>query len=201
VKKHIKICLIFGSAFILANFGSQESTIESNKKFKINFYGTIEPRNGNSFDVSNLAIGNAYKQIPFYEKPEKGETTSQRALLSDPRDRKKSIVTLIDLAEIQSITVPEPTVLWVYQKDKGYRAEEYVEVIIHTDGEARHYLKDLDRGEISCEETSASGPLEKKIPFTAIKTLTIKGFKHRDEVDKDHPCVKRCIKECETHKQ
>ncbi len=180
------------TACVVINWTAQEPTIEGKRKHKVNFYGMLTTHQDKIYKVDNISIARLYKQIPLYEvpadkdsvakayDPEKKVTTN--ILKNDPR---KGIITRIDLAETGKIMTPSPNTLWTYKKKKGYREKEYIEIVIVSNDKQKtknNYLIDLKR-KIHCDEINEAGPIEKEVPFDAIKSLTIEGYKHR-EIDK-----------------
>ncbi len=159
------------SIFILANYTTQESTVEGRKKHKVNFYGTLAPRSGKKFECDNISIAGVYKQIKVYAPPGEQDDQVKHTLKVNPN----SITTKIDLVETSQIRVPHPETIWTYQRKKGARQIKYVEIKIN----GHSYLIETSR-KIICDEISKAGPIEKEILFTALKSLTIKGYRHRD---------------------
>lgn len=169
------ICLV--SLFFFVNWSTEETTIESRRKQEVNFYGNVITQQGKTYKVENISIARLYKQISLYEAPSK--TDKDHILSSDP---KRGIITKIDLVEIYNIHVPHPKTIWTYQRKNGYRKAEYVEIIITSNDQQKtknSYLIDLQR-KVICDEVNDAGPIEKDIPFTALKNLTIEGYKYRD---------------------
>lgn len=176
MKKGIKNLIYIVIPFFFINWSAQEATIEGKKKQEINFYGTVTTRQEKTFKVENISIAGLFKQIPLYESPAKTEDTSH-FLKSDP---KRGIITRIDLVEICNIK--PGTTIWTYQKGKGYRKVEYIEIIVTSNDQQKTqntYLIELTR-KIICEEVNDAGPIEKEIPLDALKNLNIEGYKYRD---------------------
>lgn len=172
---------------------------DGDSKYPVNFSGTIVARNGSTLQVDNIAIGGRYKQIPVYDKPT--TFTEKGKLTSDPRDQKLNIVTKVDLAEVDTIRVDDP-LLWVYQKEKSSLTLEFIEIIVVFKKAAsdivapeKHYLIDL-RTKITCDEMNEVELVEKIIPFSAIVSLTIKDYRHRDVPSSNDSCVRECKYTC-----
>ena len=195
MKKSSRLFLTLTILAFLINWGSPDSTGNGVALHKVNFFGTVEPRNGASFEVENIALSNKYKQIPLYAIPETSALNKEYNLSFNPKDRKKGIITKIDLSEIDSIIVPNPEITWIYKESEKHRTEEYIEIVVVSkdkDKTKRHYLKDLDRGQITCNEKSPAGPLEKTIALPAIKKITINGYKQRNDSMETDNCIKKC---------
>jgi hypothetical protein len=181
----------------------EKSSVDGDSKYPVNFSGTIIARNGSKFEVDNIAIGGRYKQIPVYDEP---TTFTQKGLLTtDPRDQKINIVTKVDLAEVDTIRVDDP-LLWVYQKEKTTSTVEFIEIIVvfkkgaaETTSPEKRYLMDL-RTKITCDELNEVELVEKIIPFSAIMSLTIKDYRHRDVPSSDASCVRECKYTCSKKK-
>jgi len=186
------MCIV--STLWLANWSSQESSIDGNEKQRVNFYGTLVTRQNNkSIRVDNISIDHKFRQIPMYEKPslqsevsqaitdKQGNLKRQEFMLTvDPRTQ--LVTTKIDLNETYEIRIPYPEQVWVYQKEQGYRKIEYIEIVIISNNEQKtksHYLLDL-KNKIYCDEINPAGPIEKIVPLQAINSLTIEGYKFRN---------------------
>ena len=185
------------SLLILANYSAQENTSEGNKKHSVNFYGTLAARNNKTFKCENISIAHLYKQIPLYEVPGTQDRNEQEHTFNT--NPKSGIITKIDLSETDQISVPHPKTIWTYQRKKGARKTEYIEITIVSNDKKKtrhHYIIDLGR-KLICDEINEAGPIEKEVPFKAIKTLTIEGYKYRDtdikrqKTEATKPCVAR----------
>ncbi len=177
MKKIIRItismitCILF-----LVNWTSQDATISGNKKHRVNFYGLLETQEGNIYKVENISIGMKYKQIYFFEAPNK--IPHDRILTLDPR---KGFIAKIDLSEIYEVKVPHPNLRLSFKKGSGKK--EYIEVIIvlrDQDKTERTYLIEPNR-KIECDEVTSAGTIEmESMSFAALKRLVINGYRYRD---------------------
>ncbi len=212
MKKIIAPMLGIGALLVIANWGSSESSTESKQKHAVNFSGVLTPvelkPNEKPYAVDNIAINNRYDQIPLYKKPintAKKASDAKRSsdenyddepvengrgknmLLADPSE---GIVAKVDLAEVDEIIVPEPERIWSYQKRRGSHKAKYVEIVVVSNDDAKtrnSYLIDIRR-KVTCNQFNEAGPIQLEAPFTAIKSLVIKGCKYRDA---DKKCGKK----------
>jgi len=171
---------------------SSETSDGGKRDLKVNFYGTLKTRSGEQFEVDNISIEWLYKEIPLYETPDNQEKLKPDHVLS--KNPLKGIITRIDLSEVYAIRVPAPDITWTYQKEKGYRNTEYVEIaVVFEDQKTTHnYLININR-KLRCRETNSVGPIEKEVPFQAVNELIIKGHRARDREEE-----KACKKEIKT---
>lgn len=181
-----------------ANFGSQESSDNGNKP-AVNFYGTLTTWQGQEFSVENILLGKRYNKIPVYEiQPiTDAQKKQDREFEHDPRD---GIITKLDLAEIATLSIPDPSKIYTFQKRKNSRIVEYLEIVIASNDDKKteqHYLIDLGR-KLTCDQINQAGPIEKDVPLKAIKKLTIQGYRSRDESDNDKKCKNKKKKNNET---
>lgn len=180
--KYILSSILFiASLFLLCGWASQQTNIDSKGKPALNFRGTIITQNDQQLKIENILIGGMYEKIQLYDTPIDTETPrTQLCLAQDPS---KGIGTTIGLDSVYEISVPEPTVIWYYErhpegercnrKTKDFDKVEYIEIIITSNNlkKTQHrYLIDV-RKEIKCNEINEGN--EKKIPFSAIKNLII----------------------------
>ncbi len=195
---HLFICIL--NILWLANWGTQQTTIDGNNKQRVNFYGTLYTYQGSKpLEIDNISVGFKYRQIPVYEKPAQhaqaipvsgsGTFTIKEIKLAE-EPRLSLVTTKIDLNEVAEIRVPHPYTMWTYQKQKGYRKTEYIEIEVISKNEKRtkaHYL--LERKiKVYCDGINSAGPVEKEVPLPAIKKLEIKGYKLRNMTQKEKEC-------------
>jgi hypothetical protein len=168
------------------------STANKDLKQPVNYYGKVLTHQGQEYVVDNISIDNKCKQIPMYDKPVNhvdpvfnAETKHQEIKLdTDPAND----ITKIDLNELKTIRVPQPNVIWFYQKKENYPRQEFIEVEITTKSNTkRSYLLDA-KTPIYCDEIDSAGPQEKTIRLAAIDTISIEGFSYRQEARKDNSC-------------
>ncbi|HZW61518.1 MAG TPA: hypothetical protein VFF04_04815 [Candidatus Babeliales bacterium] len=202
MKQFITPLIGVASLVILANFSAQETTEEGHKKQTVDFFGILTPQSGTAYKVNNIAIGRRHEAIPFFQKtndllapeeqkpnpcPNAAKNNGKR-LLKNPKD---GIITKIDLAEVSEIRVPNPDAVWSYQKKKGYRKVEYIEVEIVSNDSAKTtntYFIDTYR-KLTCDKLLNDGrPMEQEVPFSAIKSLKIEGYRHREENEGKKEC-------------
>jgi hypothetical protein len=176
---------------MLANWGSSETSTEGGKKQAVNFSGTLTTQQGETYKIDNIAIGRRYEQIPLYKdttkqirsEPISGDTTdadqNKFTLKEDPQE---GIIAKIDLSETAAIQVNNPDALYTYQKRKGSRKTDYLEVVVISNGTSRtknNYLVDTRR-KITCDQLDEAGPIELEVPFATIKQLTIEDCRSRE---------------------
>lgn len=144
MKKYIiTLCL---NSVLLFPWSGKESSDSKN----INFYGTIETYEGQSWDVQNIAFGKdresaRVKKIVMYDAPKEYDRDSEgRCILKQsPSDMTYSE---IDLNEIDSIEALNSSNRWLFKEHKKKYGIEYKEVIItHKDGKRSKYLIELGR--------------------------------------------------------
>ncbi len=170
------ILYIVGCSLIIINWSSEETSEEGRVKQRVNFSGIITTQAGKQLKVENIAIGRTYKQIKFYELPEQ---QTDLVLSKNPVD---GIISQIDLSEIKEMRIPHPDQIWTYQQKPGSRPVEYIEIEVISNDTKRtkhNYLIDMKR-DITCDEMNDAGPIEKKAPFNALKSLIITGYEDRD---------------------
>lgn len=178
---------------LLANWSSDQTTVEGRKKNKINIRGILqvhgvdEKGKPKEYTVDNIAFGKLYEKIPVYAKPSPADFDPQTHMLNvDPT--KKFLKTFIDLVtdegqwETIEVRVDHPETTWKYKK-KEYASEvEYVGITFVSNDEnhtEQSYIIDLNR-KLTCDEINDAGPKEMEVPIQTIKKLTITGFTHRD---------------------
>lgn len=182
MKHFFHVSLVTATFFLCTNWSSQETSVDGRTKHAVNFKGTITPQHGNPFTAENISIGRMYKQIPVYEAPtlQNLEVNQKTNILdSNPKD---GIITYIDLSEISQIMVSDPDTLWSFQKKQHNRKIDYIVITVISNDEQKtqhNYLIEVDR-KITCDEINAAGPIEKDIPWPAIKSITIHCFTPRE---------------------
>lgn len=183
LKKIVSILLLVS---IVGGWSEQDSSsVAGSKKNDVNFYGSLDTHQGKKLNIDNISIDRLYKQVPLYAMPAKKDyNKSTYKLTKDPRTA--FVVTKIDLAEVAEISVPNPEVVYVFQKEKGYREDEYIQITVVSNNEARTQTSYLisKRKKIYVDEINKSGPVEKEVPLEAIKLLKIDGYKRRDSEQK-----------------
>jgi len=172
-------------------------------KQPVNFSGTLTTHQGQEYTVNNISIDTKYQQIPMYgtpfnhEKPVLNNETKQQEikLTTNPADD----LTKIDLSEIHQINVPNPNLIWYFQKKERFPRQEFIEVeIITKSSTKRSYLLD-PKTPVYCDEIDSAGPQEKTVRLSALKTLTIAGYSYRDTSKDKKNELSSCIP-CENKK-
>lgn len=188
--------LLIASCVLFINWSTQE-TISGGSKPTINFYGKLKTQQGNAYSIENITVDHLFKQIPLYEVPTPASLEAQDETKNGQNNDKQTgirlatspingIITKIDLSETSEIRVLEPEKVYFFQRKKGYRTLEFIEIeIISADQEkTKHtYLIEADR-KIYCDEINPAGPIEKEVPVQAIKSLEIEGYHFRDTLKK-----------------
>lgn len=182
------------SIIFLANLTQQAST--NGKSYPdVNFQGVINTQSGTQLNVENILIAGKYKQIPVFERPT--VVAEKNTLNYDPSDKKRSITSYLDLAEIKTIRIDNPTI-FTYQREKGFSKTEFVEITVastnNKDPEKQYLIKLSST--ITCDEIHESGPVEKVIPFIAITSMTINDFKSQTPDAKEQTCRQQCRARC-----
>jgi hypothetical protein len=155
-------------AIICLNMSSPDISVAGGEKPTINFSGTIQDTDGNTYLVENITISGLFKQIPMYKKPNKITT------------KPTANITRMDLSEISCITVPN-------KKEESFDGRAYVELEVTY----KDYKRTTERFIIEahkrvwCDQVNEAGPIEKDLAFEAIESLTIKEYKMAELVDKN----------------
>lgn len=196
-RSSIKPLIAIAACILCINWSSQE-TIAGKVKPHINFYGKLNTHQGKTYTIENITIDHLLKQVPLYEVPSKqttppesesakttdGEQHAGTRLASNPTS---GIITKIDLSETSEIRVPRPETTYYFQRKKGFRTLDFVEIeIISADKEkTKHtYLIETDR-KVYCDEVNPAGPIEKEVPIQSIQSLGIEGYHFRDTIKKE----------------
>lgn len=197
--------VLIASCVLFINWSAQE-TIAGGNKPSINFYGILKTHQGKTYNVENITIDHILKQIPLYEMP-----SLEALAAATPHDDEKNgatndshpgtrlatnpvsgIITKIDLSETSEMRVPQPEKIYYFQRKKGYRTLEFVEIeIISADKErTKHtYLIDADR-KVYCDEANPAGPIGKEVPVQSIQSLEIEGYHFRDTIKREDNTLK-----------
>jgi hypothetical protein len=188
---------------LLANWATPEAQ-------KTSFFGVVTTQQGNIVKLTKIRIGKDaasahVKHISVYELPKDhtqpapitGTELKEIVLTIDPETGlyKK----LIDLNEIKDVSIPNPDIVWTFQKEKQYRKLEYIEIVIGKPGASDRYLIDRktklfgdaiqDKPEVSSKEKSSDpgkafpekGPQETEFPLPAIKNVHVEGYYFKQE--------------------
>lgn len=176
MKSIYKIAVLMLASPLLINWGGQATSQAGRFKQPVNLYGNVITQAGNDYKVDNIAIGYMYKQIPVYEMQLGGTDTTTKALATNPKD---GIITKLDLIEISEIHVPHPRTTWTFNKTEFIE----LEIISKNNTKTKNSYLIEKRRKITCTEINDAGPVEKEIPFHALKKIMINGYRHRDEKD------------------
>jgi hypothetical protein len=181
------ILILLSTPTLLFSYGTAEKNIGPSKKHSINFYGTLEVHQGQTFEVENISIQDEYRQIPMYDCPGEGylekavankETGKMEIRLKEDPTHDMA-VTKIDLEEVEEIRVDhEP--IYVFQQPQHRPSYFYRATIISkSSSKTKHYALIPEHIKLQCDEVDAAGPIEKSVPLSAVKSLKIKGFSQR----------------------
>lgn len=171
-------------------------------KHPVNFAGKIITHQGQDYIVDNISIQGQYKQFPMRDKPVKhaeavfNKETKQLEIFLEENPNGFA-ETFGDLDEAREIRVPSPNTIWVYQQKGRHRRLEFIEVeYTRTSGQKSSHLLD-PKTPIYCDGIDPAGPQEKRIPLSAIETLTITGYTYRD-ISKNKDKKNNIAAECAT---
>ena len=127
MQKYTTIILSIASIVLLANWGSSEQSTDGPLKNKLNFAGKLTTQQDESYPVENISLGRIFKQIPMYELPKKLNQKTKQLSVNPQKDL---VITKIDLSEVSELRIPHPDTIWFYQKKKGHRKNEYIEMVV-----------------------------------------------------------------------
>ena len=170
MKNNIRSIIACLSLVFFVQF-SQDSSITGREKPRVNCFGSIKDKNGNQYAAENILISGAYKQIALYIKPSRSDISP------------KSHEAKIDLPEINQISV-------VYEGDKpkilSFNKKEYIELEVVSNDKNKtknSYIIERNR-KVFFDEPNQAGPIEHTIALEVLDTITIDGYKERDEQKK-----------------
>jgi hypothetical protein len=188
---------------LLANWATPEAQ-------KTSFFGVVTTRQGSILKLTKIRIGQDpasahVKDIFVYELP---KDHAQPTPIANT-ELKEIILTVdpetglykkrIDLNGIQDVSIPNPDIVWTFQKGKQYRKLEYIEIVIGKPDDSSHYLIDRkiklfgdtiqDKPEESTKEAAGApgkkfpekSPQEMDIPLPAIKSVHLEGYYFKQE--------------------
>jgi hypothetical protein len=173
------------------NFGSNST---KDLKQPVNFNGKITTHQGQEFIVDNISINNKIAKISMPLKPENlpqselnADTKKYEVKLPDnPNDIAKKEIELDDTSEIRTFA---PDTIYVYQKKERSQRLEFIALEQITKSGNKYLLLAESRTPIYCDVIDNAGPQETTIPLSALKTMTIAGFKCRTtSTDKKKEC-------------
>lgn len=188
--KNFVIIFLAGLAIVfLANWGTPETSFGEQRKSTLNFYGTLETWQGQTYTVENITVDHRTQKIEMYEKPNNMPDSSKPAgqngvslsLTANPITNFTKVS--VDLAEIESLEIKDPEIVWTYKRKKGHQDLTFFEIVAtNNDPEKTRstYLIE-SRKKLYCDRHIGESFEEREVPFTAVKKLTIEGFRHREE--------------------
>lgn len=182
--RRVIVTLLVMSSLFLINGGGSESNVNDNKKQNVNFSGKVVTYQGQEYTVDNISIDGKYKKIPMFDLPVGHEEVKlnaenkQKEITIDPAI--DLIESEVNLSESSEFRVPTPDIIWVQHK-KGRQRQEFLEIdiISNVSNTKRSYLLER-KTRIYCDELDLAGPLEKRIPLSAVKQLVIEGYAYRN---------------------
>lgn len=204
----IASALLIGSFGGLNSVGEKSTNTsgrDEGSKYNVVFEGVLTTQEGHVYKVNEINFNKLIKQIPVFEMPsqESFEAMDKNTHLLKKNPAERLEITKLDLSEISMISVPNPDVLWYYKRNQtpvacpvecsgsdsssrykiseDSRASKYIQIqVTDKEGKKENYLVESNK-KIYCSEITASGPREKDVQLPAIKTLTITGYRKRDE--------------------
>ena len=174
MKHFIHISVAATALALLANFSSQDSTINGGIKPNVNFYGTVTDTSDFTFKAENITLEGLYKQIPVYQIPPK-----TAAATYDPSVN----ITRLDLSEIEKITIETS------QIPQRFSNRDYLLIVVHSKDAANTqntYLIESEK-KLRCDQINPAGPIEKEIKFKAVISITIHGYRQADPIPEKKP--------------
>ena len=162
---------------LLANFSSQDDSLNGGVKPAINFQGTVTDISAKKFNALNITVDRLYKQIPVYQVAPASATPTYDPSINLAR---------LDLSEISSIKVIQN------QMTQKYSSRDYLTIEVTSNDPKKtknNYLIEADK-KIICDEENAAGPIEKEIKIKALEEIVITGYEaaeHLQEVKAKKP--------------
>lgn len=178
----IVFCALFANTTdCTSRWGASTGTTDN--KEHINFYGTLLTQQGQKEPVDNILIEGKHNDIIMYDAPadhkpgEFNPKTKQTEIKLQTNPTTDFVKTKIDLSKTDTIKVSNPSIIWVYQKDKKLQRNEFLLVQVKSKGSAtsKDYLLE-HKTRISCSSTDQAESQKKEVPLAAIDTLTIEGY-------------------------
>lgn len=144
---------------VSATTGSQESTVAGDKKPAVNFSGVMLTNQGEGFVVGNVTVNGLFKKIVAHRlPPDEYLDVKNKWLLIDPSagGYDKTDHAEMDLAEIDTIEVPNAHAIWHYlkpdeqkkfnSKTKQPSGKEFIEIkVTKNDGNVFEYIIELSK--------------------------------------------------------
>lgn len=159
---------------ILANFSSQDSTVNGGAKPAINFNGKVTDTSDYSFNAENITFEGLYKQIPVYQIPPKNSPATY-----DPSVN----ITRLDLSEIKEITIDSSQIA------QRLSNRDYLVITVYSKDEhatKNQYLIEAEK-KLRCDQINPAGPIEKEIKYKAVLKIVINGYKQADPLPEKKP--------------
>lgn len=166
MKSYLHLSLASLAFILLANFSSQDSTVNGGVKPAVNFYGTVTDFR-ETFTAENITIDRLYKAIPVYQQAPVESTVAY-----DPADN----ITRLDLSEIERITVAPG------QKEQRFGNRNYVVIEVYSKDHQQSkntYIVDADK-RLFFDQKNPAGPIEKEIKLRSVVEIVIQGYKQQE---------------------
>lgn len=192
--KHIALITIslflFPTLLSTSNWGAS-GTSTKNENQQINFYGTLTTHQGQTDTVDHILIEGKHNDIIMYDAPIKhneekfNSRTKQTEIKLNENPVTDFVKSKIDLDKTSTIKVPQPTSIWVYQKEKKHQRQEFllVQITPKESNEPKDYLLE-QKARITCNSINKNDSQKKEVPLAAIDTLTIEGYSFTVSTDK-----------------
>ncbi len=207
MNRFLRIACSITTIALLAGWAQKETE-------KTAYFGKVTTRQGNVLKLTNIKVGRdrnsaIIKQIPVYEVPKEHAApalisgTNNQEIILTVEPETQLYKKFIDLNEIQSVTVPEPSIIWTYRKPGQYGKTEYMEIVFGKPENEEHYLIDRRmklfgdaiqteaQKELSEEnepelkkrktEFPVKGPEESEVPLPAIQKVEVEGYYIKQE--------------------
>jgi hypothetical protein len=193
-------------AFVSSNIALSTSNWSGSgckDKQDIHFYGTLETHQGKKESIDNILVLERHNDIGLYDAPEKyaesifNQKTKQTEIRLDLNPHTEFVRSKIDLKTVDTIKVPEPNTIWVYQQQKRNARQEFllVQITFKEDSSPKKYLLE-HKAHISCTSLDKNNAQKKEVPLAAIDTLTIEGYAFTLPTDKKKNVKKEVHTEC-----
>jgi len=205
MKRLFEVIGLSALVVLLANWATPEAQ-------KTSFFGVVTTRQGSVLKLTRIRIGHDaasanVKNIYVYELPKDHPqptpiaNTELKEIILPVNPETGLYKKPIDLSGIQDVSIPNPDIVWTFQKEKQYRKLEYLEIVIGKPGDSTHYLIDRkiklfgdeiqDKPKESSKEKASSSdkkfpeksPQEMDIPLPAIKNVHVEGYYFKQETN------------------
>jgi hypothetical protein len=173
---------------------------DEGSRYNVIFEGVLTTQEGHVYKVNEITFNKLIKQVPVFEMPSKEsyDIIDEHVHILKKNPNERLDITKLDLSEISMIRIPNPDSMWYYKKaqtadectvscnarykiSEDPRALKFIQIEVTDKAQNKdQYLVEAQK-KIYCSEITASGPKEKDVQLQAIKTLTITGYRKRDE--------------------